>query len=120
HPRPTVLSRGRWGAAISGLVNADEHHPGATAQDSGVRGLIVERPSLRDPACDRAVEPTSAFLAGDTALPSAAREERHEQTDRRQRHGPEQHPNPCPCGARGRLPGCCRCTWLGAPPLRPP
>jgi hypothetical protein len=76
--RPTVLLRERPGADMSGLVNADKQHLVAAAQDGGVRRLIVERPSLRDPACDRAVEPTPALLARDAALPTAAREERHE------------------------------------------
>ena len=63
---------------MSGLVNADEQHLVAAAQDGGVRRLIVERPSVRDPAYDRAVEPTPALLAGDAPLPTGAREDRHE------------------------------------------
>src|SRR6478736_2693022 len=77
-PARTVLLRERPGADVSGLVNCDEQHLVAATQDGGVRRLIVERPSLRDPACDRAVEPTPALLAGDAALPTAAHEERHE------------------------------------------
>jgi hypothetical protein len=63
---------------MSGLVNGDEQHLVTAAQDGGIRRLIVDRPSLRDPARDRAVEPTPSLLAGDAALPTAAREERHE------------------------------------------
>jgi hypothetical protein len=68
---------------MSSLVNGDEQHLVAAAQDRGVRRLTVEGPSLRDPACDRAVEPTPALLAGDAALPTAAREQSDEETDRR-------------------------------------
>src|SRR6185312_2184589 len=77
-PRPTVLLRERPGADMPGLVNGDEQHFVAAAQDSGVRRLTVERPPLRDPTSDRAVEPTPALLTGDAALPTPASEERDE------------------------------------------
>jgi hypothetical protein len=53
------LRRERPGADISGRANGDEQHLDAAAQDGGVRRLIVERPSLGDPACNRYVEPVA-------------------------------------------------------------